>query len=99
MTEPTQRSAYVLSAVIAALAAIASAGGLLIDGSYRDNTLVKAAWYGNDLVTLVLGVPVLVAALWLSIRGSQRVASACHPERNLCTRASASSRGPCWNGN
>jgi hypothetical protein len=63
---------YALSAVIAALAAIASAAGLFLDGVYRDNTLVVSAWWGNDLVTLAVAVPLLVAGLLGARRGSQR---------------------------
>lgn len=65
-------ASHVLSATIAILAIVASAGGLFIDGLYRDNLLVTSGWYGNDLVTLVVAVPVLVTALILSMRGSQR---------------------------
>lgn len=64
--------AYVLSAMITILTIAASAGGLFIDDLYRDNTLITAAWRGNDLVTLVVGVPLLVAALIFLRRGSQR---------------------------
>lgn len=39
-------SAYVLSAVIALLAAAAAAGGLFIHGLYRDNPFVAAIWLG-----------------------------------------------------
>jgi len=66
------KSAYILSALIAVLTIAASAGGLFLDGLYRDNTWAAAQWYGNDLVTLVIAVPTLVAAMLLSMRGSQR---------------------------
>src|SRR5215210_749272 len=66
------RPAYILSALIAGLAAAASAGGLFLNGLYRDNSFVASAWRGNDLVTLVVVVPLLVAGLILSMRGSQR---------------------------
>ena len=69
-TKPT--TAYVLSAIIVILMIVASAGGLLINGLYRDNLLVTSGWYGNDLVTLLVATPVLVVALILSMRGSQR---------------------------
>lgn len=52
--------------------AAASAVGLGLDGVYRDNALVVAAWRGNDLVTLVLAVPLLVAALIRTGKGSRR---------------------------
>jgi len=64
--------AYVLSILIAVLAVVASAGGLLIDNLYRDNLMVTSGWHGNDWVTLVVAVPVLVAALILAMRGSKR---------------------------
>lgn len=51
---------------------MASAGGVAISGLYRDNALVTAGWYGNDLVTLVVALPLLVVAMILSARGSAR---------------------------
>jgi hypothetical protein len=65
-------AAYMLSAIVAALAAVASAGGLFLDGLYRDNALVISAWLGNDVVTLAVMVPVLTVSLILTIRGSER---------------------------
>jgi hypothetical protein len=70
MSGTQSRPAYVLSAIIALLMTAASAGGLFTDNPYRDNALVTAAWYGNDLVTLVVAVPLLLVALILSMRGS-----------------------------
>ncbi len=61
-----------LSAVIAVLMIFASVGGLLLHGLYRDNTWATAAFRGNDLATLLLAVPVLVVALVLARRGSER---------------------------
>ena len=71
MLPARSRTAYLLSILIAVLAAIASAGGLLLDGLYRDNLFVTSAWKGNDLVTLFVAVPLLVAALILARRGSR----------------------------
>ena len=61
---------YTLSIIIAILATIASAGGLLLNGLYRDNAFVATTWLGNDAVTLFLAVPILVASLYFSARGS-----------------------------
>jgi hypothetical protein len=72
MSNTNLKSAYVLSAIIAVLALIASGGGLLIDGLYRDNALITAGWFGNDLVTLFVALPILVVSLVLSMRGSRR---------------------------
>lgn len=66
------RTAFILSSLIAVLATVASAGGLFLDDLYRDNLLVTSAWQGNDLVTLIIGVPTLITALLFSRRGSQR---------------------------
>ncbi|NOX87904.1 MAG: hypothetical protein GXO77_02680 [Calditrichaeota bacterium] len=65
-------SAFILSVFVAVLSVIASAGGLLIDGLYRDNLWARSQWYGNDLVTLFVAVPVLVTAMILGKRGSLR---------------------------
>lgn len=69
-TRPT--TAYVLSALILVLTIAATAGGLLVDGLYRDNAFATAAWKGTDLATLAVGVPLLALALTFSLRGSFR---------------------------
>lgn len=54
-------------------AAVVSAGSLVWPGVYRDQSAwLRAVWWGNDLVTLVVAVPVLIAALVLAARGSRR---------------------------
>jgi len=63
------KTVSILSAAIAGLALVASAGGLLLDGLYRDNDFVRTTWLGNDAVTLFLAVPLLVAALFFAQRG------------------------------
>ena len=63
---------YILSAIVIVLALVASVGGIFINELYQDNQLVTAAWYGNDLVTLLVAVPILIVALFLAIRGSLR---------------------------
>lgn len=66
------QTAAVLSLIIAIFAVIASVGGLLLPHLYRDNLFVKSAWRGNDWVTLVVAVPVLLASIWWAQRGSLR---------------------------
>ena len=61
-----------LSIIITLLAAIASAGGIWINNLYNDNAFVKSAWYTNDIITLFVVVPLLVMAIYLSQKGSQR---------------------------
>lgn len=61
-----------LSTVLLVLMATQSALGLLFTSAYRDPVWVRAAWYGNDWVTLVVGVPLLSSALLIARRGSSR---------------------------
>ena len=69
---PHGRAARLLSYVLAALMAIQAAVGLLVPSVYRDADWAKAAWFGNDIVTLVVAVPLLTGALFISRRGSRR---------------------------
>jgi hypothetical protein len=39
---------------------------------YRDVAWIRAAWFGNDIVTLVVAVPLLAAGLLLARKGSVR---------------------------
>jgi hypothetical protein len=64
--------AWAFSWVVVGLAWVASGAGVLWPGLYRDNPLVTAAWLGNDLVTLLVAVPVLVAAMLVARAGSRR---------------------------
>ncbi len=62
----------ILSAVLAALMAVQSLLGLLFQSQYRDAAWIRATWFGNDWVTLVVAVPLLVAGLALARRASVR---------------------------
>ncbi len=66
------KTTFILSIIITLLTAIVSAGGLLIRNLYNDNDFVKQAWYTNDIITLFVAVPLLIAAMILSKKGSQR---------------------------
>ena len=61
-----------LSFAIAALATIASVGGLWLEGLYHDNLFVTSAWKGNDAITLFVAIPILIVAMRLSVLGSTR---------------------------
>ncbi len=64
------KPAFILSILIAVFSFFVSLGGLFLNGLYRDNAFVRATWLGNDAVTLLLGVPILAAALFFAWRGS-----------------------------
>jgi hypothetical protein len=64
--------AVLLSLIITILTFVAAVGGLVIQDLYRDNLFVTSGWFGNDLVTLVVALPILIITLILSVRGSQR---------------------------
>jgi hypothetical protein len=68
----TRATAWRLSLVIVTLMAIQSAVGVLDPAVYRDTGWVTAAWFGNDLVTLVVAAPLLLWALFAFRRGSLR---------------------------
>lgn len=72
MTKRKPEAAFVLTILIAVLATLASVGGLFIKGLYRDNLLVVSGWTGNDLATLLVAVPLLLAATIVARRGSRR---------------------------
>lgn len=46
--------------------------GIVFSGEYRDVAWIASTWWGNDLVTLVLGAPLLVLGLGLARGGSPR---------------------------
>ncbi|MHB1133120.1 MAG: hypothetical protein ACYC4L_12140 [Chloroflexota bacterium] len=66
----TPRAAYALSVTLALLMAGQGLLGLALPALYRDVGYVAETWFGNDLVTLVLALPVLAAGLLLERRGS-----------------------------
>ena len=65
----TERS---LSIVLAALMVTQAVLGLLASGAYRDVAWIKATWFGNDLVTLLIAVPLLLGATRFASQGSTR---------------------------
>jgi hypothetical protein len=66
-------TAYLLTAATAATMATVSAVGVFAtDWLYRDNVLVTATFRGQDMVTLVVAVPLLLLGLVWEMRGSLR---------------------------
>lgn len=63
---------YWLSLMIAVLTIVAALGGILLDDLYRDNLYVTSSWFGNDLITLFVAVPLLLIGLFYAWRGSVR---------------------------
>jgi glucan phosphoethanolaminetransferase (alkaline phosphatase superfamily) len=63
--------AYYLTAIIIALAAVVSAAGLLMTDLYLHSETIKTAWRVNDLITLVVVVPLLIISLFYSKKGSE----------------------------
>ena len=70
---PGFAAAYLLTAATAVTMATVSAVGVFAtDWLYRDNALVTATFRGQDVVTLVVAVPLLVFGLVWEMRGSLR---------------------------
>ena len=66
------RIPFALSAAVAVLMGTQSVLGLALQGQYRDVEWIRATWFGNDWVTLILALPLLVVALARVRRGSVR---------------------------
>jgi len=63
----------IASALIAVLAIVAAGSGLFWNGLYKNDTRSGAVQeIGNDLVTLVLSVPLLLASAYYAAKGSLR---------------------------
>jgi hypothetical protein len=61
-----------LTAPISFLVAIAAGVGFFIDDLYRDMPVNAAQAVGQDLITLVVALPILVISAILALRGSRR---------------------------
>lgn len=69
---PPSRALVVASMAIAALAAVAAAVGLLVPDFYRDAPTLVSQARGQDLLTLAVAVPALLASVLAARRGSLR---------------------------
>jgi len=70
---PSLRPWHVHSTVaILVLSVVATLLGFLRQGHYRDAEYHLAQIFGQDVVTLGLGVPLLAVGLWFAVRGSLR---------------------------
>jgi hypothetical protein len=73
MINTKMKPSYIMTFIIALFTFVAAAGGLFIDGLYKDtNSFILDAWYANDIVVLLVGLPLLIASLILSINRSLR---------------------------
>ena len=67
-----KRRPYTFSAVLAAFMAAQSLLGLLFQQAYHYPEGAAPAWLGNDLITLIIAVPLLITGMSLARRGSIR---------------------------
>ena len=63
---------YILSIMIALFAIVTSVGGILFENVYRDNKLIITVMKANDIVTLFIVVPLMVACIFFDIKKSYR---------------------------
>ena len=61
-----------LTHTLAALMAAQSLTGVMAPEQYRDVEWIKATWYGNDWLTLIVAVPLLLMSSLGARRGSAR---------------------------
>lgn len=69
---PIPRSYRVASLTTLLLTIVATVVGLFVPNFYRDDPVLLPQVYGQDLLTLVVGVPTLAVALYYADRGSLR---------------------------
>ncbi|HET7270618.1 MAG TPA: hypothetical protein VFI90_05975, partial [Rubrobacter sp.] len=64
--------AYTLSGVLAVMLLVSSVAGLLYGsrGLYEPYPAALAGLVGQDAITLALGIPLLLASMWITRRGS-----------------------------
>ncbi|MDY7089192.1 MAG: hypothetical protein SYR96_29310 [Actinomycetota bacterium] len=60
------------SGLVVVLNTAAAAAGLLVDGLYPDTVVAAAAFRGNDLAVVLIGMPTLTLAVIGAMRGSLR---------------------------
>jgi hypothetical protein len=66
------RAARFLTVALLVVMVMQAALGLLVPAQYRDVDWIRASWFGNDWVTLVVAVPLLFVGLIGSARGGVR---------------------------
>ncbi len=69
---PIPRSYRVASLTTLLLTIVATVVGLFVPNFYRDDPVLLPQVYGQDLLTLVVGVPTLAVSLYYTDRGSLR---------------------------
>jgi hypothetical protein len=72
MVESLVRAPRALTWALVALMTVQAATGLLAREQYRDVEWITATWFGNDWLTLVVAVPLLVVSGARARRGSAR---------------------------
>jgi hypothetical protein len=61
-----------LTATLLAVMLVQAVLGLVFQSAYRDVDWIRAAWFGNDWVTLVVAVPLLLTGFVRAAAGSIR---------------------------
>ena len=66
------RAARLLTVALLLMMLMQAALGLLVPAQYRDVDWIRASWFGNDWVTLLVAVPLLFLGLVGTVRGRAR---------------------------
>src|SRR5688572_8948987 len=70
--EHATRSPRRLTIALLLVMAFQTATGLLFEDEYRDAAWIRATWFGNDWVTLVVAIPLLCIGVVRAATGSVR---------------------------
>jgi hypothetical protein len=63
---------FVLSVLVMAFAVVGALGGLLIRSVYRDSEFIILSWRTNDMITILVAVPMLIISMFYGMHGSRR---------------------------
>ena len=67
-----ERAGFIVSGLLAVASGVAAAATFFIPGVLRGTAVMNGSGRGTALVMMVLGIPVLLAAMYLAARGSLR---------------------------
>jgi hypothetical protein len=63
------RLAYLISIIIAMMMIIASVGGIIFQSTIYSSEELRQSFMPNDVVNLLIGVPILLGSMWFTHRG------------------------------
>jgi hypothetical protein len=67
-----RRTPLILTLIVLIISTAACLGGIFWKPLYRDNPFISSVWLGNDMITLLLAIPLMIIAVILSFNKSRK---------------------------